>query len=308
MALQAETKERIQQAVQADRVVLFMKGTRDMPQCGFSAATIGILDSLVPNYTTFNVLEDQQIRDGIKDFSNWPTIPQLFVDGEFLGGCDITKQMFNTGELHEALGLGEPDRTPPEITVSDEAAETILGALQSNPGMAVHLSIDARWQHGFNLAAVEGHEVKAESNGVVMHMDVASAQKARGMSLDMEDTFQGKAFKVNNPNAPEPVGDMDGVGLKARMDAGEAVHLIDVRPGDERAKASISGAIALDDGGAAQIDALAKESLLVFYCHTGQRSQAAAEHFRMQGFNNVHNLTGGIDAWARDIDTSVPRY
>ena len=308
MGLESSTKERIEQVVRADHVVLFMKGTRTAPQCGFSAATVGILDSLVPDYTTINVLEDQEIREGIKAFSNWPTIPQLYVNGEFMGGCDIAKQMFNTGELHQALGLEEPDRTPPQISISDDAAETMLGALKNNPGLVVHLAIDARWQHGFNLAAVEGHEVKAESNGVLVHMDVATAQKARGLSLDMEDTFQGKAFKVNNPNAPEPVGDMDGVGLKARMDAGEAVHLIDVRPGDERAKASISGAIALDDGGAAQIDALAKESLLVFYCHTGQRSQAAAEHFRMQGFNNVHNLTGGIDAWARDIDTSVPRY
>ena len=70
MGLESSTKERIEGVVQADRVVLFMKGTRDMPQCGFSAATIGILDSLVTDYTTVNVLEDQQIRDGIKDFSN----------------------------------------------------------------------------------------------------------------------------------------------------------------------------------------------------------------------------------------------
>lgn len=306
------TRKRIEQVVRADRVVLFMKGTRTAPQCGFSAATIGILDSLVPDYTTVNVLEDQEIREGIKVFSNWPTIPQLYVDGEFMGGSDIAKQMFNTGELHQVLGLEEPDRTPPEITISDEAAETILGALKSNPGMAVHLSIDARWQHGFNLGAVEGHEVKAESNGVVMHMDVATAQKARGLSLDMEDTFQGKAFKVNNPNAPEPVQQMEVLDLKARLDAGEAVQLVDVRPADERAKAAIvtSGtpSMTLDEGGIAQVEALPKDSLLVFYCHSGQRSQAAAEHFRIQGFTNVYNLAGGVDAWARDVDTSVPRY
>lgn len=308
MNLESSTKERIEQVVGADRVVLFMKGTRSMPQCGFSAATIGILDSLVTDYTTVNVLEDQEIREGIKAFSNWPTIPQLYVNGEFMGGSDIAKQMFNTGELHQVLGLEEPDRTPPEITVSDAAAETILGALQSNPGMVVHLSIDARWQHGFNLGPVEGHEVKAESNGVVMHMDVATAQKARGMSLDMEDTFQGKAFKVNNPNAPEAVRQMEVADLKAQMDSGDALHLIDVRPADERAKASITGAVALDDGGMAQVEALPKDAMLVFYCHTGQRSQAAAEHFRVQGFNNVHNLAGGIDAWSREVDESIPRY
>ena len=128
------------------------------------------------------------------------------------------------------------------------------------------------------------------------------------MSLDMEDTFQGKAFKVNNPNAPEAVRQMSASDLKKHMDAGDEVHLIDVRPSDELQQACINGAIALEDGGAAQLEALSKEAMLVFYCHSGQRSQAAAEHFRIQGFNNVRNLEGGIDAWSRDVDASVPRY
>ena len=110
MSIESSTKERIEQVVRADRVVLFMKGTRGMPQCGFSAATVGILDSLVADYTTVNVLEDQVIREGIKAFSNWPTIPQLYVNGEFMGGSDIAKQMFNSGELHQVLGLDEPAR------------------------------------------------------------------------------------------------------------------------------------------------------------------------------------------------------
>jgi len=308
MDLDTPTRERIEQLVRADRVVLFMKGTRTMPQCGFSAATVGILDSLVPDYTTFNVLEDQFVREGIKAFSKWPTIPQLYVNGEFMGGCDIAKQMFNTGELHEVLGLGAPDRTPPEITISDAAAETIRGALEGSDGSFVHLSIDGRWQHGFSLGPAEGHEVKAQSNGIVVLMDVSTAQKARGMSVDLEDTFQGKAFKVSNPNAPEPVRQMEVTELKSRMDAGEALHLVDVRPADERARASIPGAVAMEGVGMQQLQALAKDALLVFYCHTGQRSQAAAEHFRLQGFSNVHNLAGGVDAWSREVDSAVPRY
>jgi len=308
MTLDTSTQERLEELVRSDRVVLFMKGTRGMPQCGFSAATVGILDSLVADYTTYNVLEDQEIREGIKAYSQWPTIPQLYVNGEFMGGCDITKQMFNTGELHEVLGLGSPDRTPPEITISDSAAETIRGALESNPGMLVHLSIDARWQHGFSLGAAEGHEVKTESNGIVVLMDVATAQKARGLTVDMEDTVQGKAFKVDNPNAPEPVRQMDPAELKARLDAGDAVHLVDVRPADERARASIDGLLVLEGEGMARVEALPKDEPLVFYCHTGQRSQAAAEHFRLQGFTRVYNLAGGVDAWSRDVDASVARY
>jgi monothiol glutaredoxin len=308
MNLDQGTRDRIEQMVRSDRVVLFMKGTRTAPQCGFSAATVGILDSLVAEYTTFNVLEDQGVREAIKSFSNWPTIPQLYVDGEFMGGCDITKQMFNTGELHQVLGLGEPDRTPPEIRISDAAAETIRGALESNAGTSVHLSIDARWQHGFSLGPAEGHEVAAESNGIVVLMDVATAQKARGLSLDIEDTLQGKAFRVNNPNAPEPVQQMEPEALKRHLDDGDALHLVDVRPADERARASIPGSTALEGDGMAEVAALPKDAMLVFYCHTGQRSQAAAEHFRLQGFGNVHNLAGGIDAWSQRVDASVPRY
>ncbi len=98
-----KTRERIQKTIDADRVVLFMKGTREFPQCGFSARVVQILDRLVPAYTTVDVLADPAIRQGIKDFASWPTIPQLYVDGELVGGCDIVTEMFQTGELAPLL-------------------------------------------------------------------------------------------------------------------------------------------------------------------------------------------------------------
>ena len=309
MELSQPLKSRIESLIESDRVVLFMKGTRMQPQCGFSAATIGILDSLVPDYTTFNVLEDQGIREGIKAFSEWPTIPQLYIDREFVGGCDIVKQMFNNGELHEMLGAEAPDRTPPEVSVSAAAAAIIGNALQANPGNAVHLSIDGRWQHSFNLGPMEGHEVRAESNGVALLFDLASAQKAKGLSIDIEETVQGTAFRIDNPNAPPPVGRMSPAELAdARRDAGSAPTLVDVRTSDERARARIEGSILLDDEGLRTVSSLAKDTKLVFYCHTGVRSRSAAEHFRTEGFTDVHNLEGGIDAWSRQVDPSVPRY
>ena len=302
-------KSRIESLIESDRVVLFMKGTRVQPMCGFSAATVGILDSLVPEYTTFNVLEDQEVREGVKAFSDWPTIPQLYIDKEFVGGCDIVKQMFNSGELHGMLGLDAPDRTPPGIFVSDAAAAVIANALDANPGAAVHLSIDGRWQHSFNLGPMEGHEVRAESNGVSLLFDVASAQKAKGLSIDLEETVQGTAFRIDNPNAPPPVGRMSPSELAAaRREAGAAPTLVDVRPSDERARAVIEGSIPLDDDGLKIVSALPKDARLVFYCHTGVRSRSAAEHFRAEGFTDVHNLEGGIDAWSREVDPSVPRY
>ncbi len=308
MNLDEQARQRIDEIVHQDQVVLFMKGTPAQPQCGFSAATAGILDSLLPHYSTFNVLEDPVIRDGIKNYSNWPTIPQLYINGEFMGGCDIAKQMFNNGELHEILGLEKPDRTPPELFLSDATVATIQGALDDNPGLQLHLSIDARWQHNFNLAPAEGSEVTALANGIEVLMDVATAQKAKGLKVDIEETLQGKAFKVDNPNAPPVVQELSVQDLKARLDAGEALRLYDVRPDDEREKASLAGATPLWDAGHYELETVDAQTPVVFFCHTGQRSRAAAEHYRLQGFSHVYNLSGGIDAWSKEIDPQVLQY
>ena len=95
--------ERIQGAVNGNDVTLFMKGSPQFPQCGFSAAVTQILDYLQIQYHSVDVLQDDGIRQGIKEFSNWPTIPQLYVKGEFVGGCDIVREMFEAGELQQML-------------------------------------------------------------------------------------------------------------------------------------------------------------------------------------------------------------
>ena len=103
MTLDDATRQRIEKIIGSDRVVLFMKGNRHVPQCGFSATVVQILDTLLPDYTTVDVLSDPGIREGIKEFSSWPTIPQLYVGGEFLGGCDIVREMYSSGELQQML-------------------------------------------------------------------------------------------------------------------------------------------------------------------------------------------------------------
>ena len=95
--------ERIETDVKSNPVVLFMKGTPVFPQCGFSARVVQILSHLGVPFKGVNVLEDMEIRDGIKAYTNWPTIPQLYVKGEFVGGCDITREMFQSGELQQML-------------------------------------------------------------------------------------------------------------------------------------------------------------------------------------------------------------
>jgi monothiol glutaredoxin len=98
------TFERIQSDITENPVMLYMKGTAMFPQCGFSARVVQILTHLGVPFQTANVLEDMELREGIKHFSNWPTIPQLYVKGEFVGGCDIVTEMFQSGELQTLLG------------------------------------------------------------------------------------------------------------------------------------------------------------------------------------------------------------
>ena len=98
-----ETKERIKSIINSDDVCLFMKGTPDAPQCGFSMAVSNVLKHLKVNFNVINVLDDEKLRQEIKEFSDWPTIPQLYVKGEFIGGCDIVKEMFENGELKSLL-------------------------------------------------------------------------------------------------------------------------------------------------------------------------------------------------------------
>ncbi len=93
--------EQIQETISTNDVVLYMKGTKDFPQCGFSAAVSHVLKTVGVEFLDVDVLRDPEVRQGIKDFSDWPTIPQLYVKGEFIGGCDIIKEMFQSGELQE---------------------------------------------------------------------------------------------------------------------------------------------------------------------------------------------------------------
>jgi monothiol glutaredoxin len=114
MSNEQGVNDHIAKLVSENDVVLFMKGTKSMAQCGFSHQVDAILQHLGVDYKPVNVLENMEIREGIKAFSNWPTIPQLYIKGEFVGGCDIIKEMFQAGELQEMLsekGVGHNERT-----------------------------------------------------------------------------------------------------------------------------------------------------------------------------------------------------
>ena len=101
--MDASTKQRIEQLIGSSPVFVFMKGNKLMPQCGFSNNVVQILNALAVSFETFDVLSDPEVRQGIKEFSDWPTIPQVYVNGEFMGGSDILIEMYNSGELREKL-------------------------------------------------------------------------------------------------------------------------------------------------------------------------------------------------------------
>ncbi len=306
MSLNKELRERIDSLVASDDVVLFMKGTRTFPQCGFSATVVQILDSVLPKYTTVNVLTDPAIRQGIKVYADWPTIPQLYIHGEFVGGCDIVRDMYSSGELQTMVGY---EAKPPAISVTPAAAVVLKEALNDvEPGSHVHLAISPRFEHSLDIGPANKGALVVEASGVPIVVDMMSAKRAEGLTIDYVDGPQGTGFNMDNPNRPPEVIGIRPAELKAKLDAGEIKELFDVRTPKERETASIPGSKLLDDEAVARLGQIDIKTPIAFYCHHGSRSQAAAEHFRDQGFRNVYNLSGGIDAWSLEVDSSVPRY
>jgi len=309
MSLDNAVHQDITLLIETNEVVLFMKGNRQAPQCGFSATVVGILDSLITEYHTVDVLSAPEIREGIKAFSSWPTIPQLYVKGEFIGGCDIIQEMVGSGELYEALGVGPVEVVVPTIQASPAAVDALqqAAAQHGTPGRELHLSVDASFQSHLSIAPRTPADVEVDAGGVVLLLDRISASRADGITIDVIDTPNGQAFKVDNPNAPR-VQAMTVRELQAVIDAGERFELLDVRTPEERATAAIPGSVLLNEDEARRIEGLARDTKLVLHCHHGGRSQQAAEQFVAIGFSQVFNVVGGIDAWSQEIDGDVPRY
>jgi monothiol glutaredoxin len=306
MDIDQATRERIADLIASERVVLFMKGGRDAPQGGFSATVCRILDHLLPEYGTVDVLSDPAIREGIKAFSSWPTIPQLYVDGVFVGGSDTVREMFAEGELPARLGVEVLDAEVPEIEITEAAAAALARLAEEAEVRDLRLSIDARFRNGLFFGPTAAGDLRVESNGVVLFVDPLTARRAAGVTIDAVETPDGPGFRIHH-TAPA-FGEISVQELKARLDGRERFEFYDVRGPEERAVACFDACRLLDPEAAAQIDTFDRDAHLVFYSHHGERSQAVAEHFASLGFRNVFSLTGGIDAWSREIDPSVPRY
>ena len=304
----SDTHNRIDSIIKSSAVVLFMKGNKQMPQCGFSARAIEALLSTGVDFETVDVLSDPEIRQGVKDYSDWPTIPQLYVNQEFIGGSDIVTQMHASGDLHELLGVTYTPPTPPNIILTDAFVTAIKEAMANAPGGGLpRLQVSPRFEYGFGMSSPAAGDFEVESNGLTILIDPGSSERADGMTLDFREGQNGGII-IDNPNEPPTVRRMDVHGYKAMRDAGEPHHLFDVRTPEEWAIAKLDGAVLLDEQGIAQLEALDEDAKIVLYCHHGIRSMQAAGQLLNKGFKAVYNLDGGIDAWSIHVDPSVPRY
>jgi len=308
MTLAPATRQRIDALLRANRIVLFMKGRPEAPQCGFSAKASGILNDLEVDYAHVDVLSDPEIRDGIKRYGDWPTIPQLYIDSQLMGGSDIVEQMANSGELHAALGLPAPDRTPPRIELTSAAANMLRKAIDDAGGKTVvQLQIDARFQTRLQLAPPSRTAITTTVAEVPLQCDLSSARRADGLRIDWIDDARGRGLVIDNPNAAASVMTLTPADADARVRAG-TLTIVDVRPGPERAQAALPLPYLHLDQGDDDVRALRFDAPLAFLCHHGRRSLDAAKHFRELGFSEVYNIQGGIDAWAETVDASIARY
>lgn len=319
MPLSETVRQQLTELVGSHPVVLFMKGNRQFPQCGFSAQVVQILNGLVPKYQTVNVLSDPSVREGIKEFSQWPTIPQLYIGGQFVGGCDIVKDLHASGELRRLLSEAGAASAPvpaaapaaasvgaPAIHISDRAAEAFRGAQESD-GDRLRLEIGPQYEYELFFAPPSEGDVEVVVNGIALRLDAASAGRAHGLSIDFVEGAGG-GFRIVSPHEPARIKPLRPSELKQMLDAGTPLELFDVRTAQERAIAVIAQARPLDAEGEARLAALDKNAPIVFHCHHGMRSQNAAQRYLQQGYRNVYNLEGGIDAWSTEVDPSVARY
>jgi monothiol glutaredoxin len=202
MTSSPETLKQIEDIVKGNKVVLFMKGDKNFPQCGFSSTVVQILSDIVDDFQTVNVLADPGIRQGVKDYAQWPTIPQLYIDGEFVGGCDIIKQMNANGDLHKQLGVNQEPVSPPNISVTDAAASELKAALaESDPGDAIHIQVDLSYRHDMSVGPAEPGHLKVTAAGVPFCFDRASARRAEGLAIDFRNEDGEAGFKLDNPGA-----------------------------------------------------------------------------------------------------------
>jgi monothiol glutaredoxin len=193
------------------------------------------------------------------------------------------------------------------LTISPAAMAALKAAAADEPA-AIRLRISERFEHDLAFETPSDGDQQIVIDGLTFLLDRSSATRANGLTIDYVDGAQGPGFTITNPNQPPRVVQLSALELKSMRDRGDTFELVDVRTPEERATASIDGSRLLDGDYHKALLRLDHDTPLVFQCHHGVRSQAAAEYFVQAGFRKVFNLRGGIDAWSMLVDSAVPRY
>ena len=200
MSVQLDVRKRIESIIQGSPVVLFMKGDRERPECGFSSTVVGILNLFLSDYATVNVLQDAQLRQGIKEYATWPTIPQLYVKGEFAGGCDIIKEMHAVGSLFDLLDVAKPAPHTPKITVTPEAHAAFKQVLPpASSTEMLRLCIDARNKPTLSLEKKFPLDLTVQCDDLTLVLDPLSACRADGWTINHKQDNMSMGFSVQPP-------------------------------------------------------------------------------------------------------------
>ena len=144
-------KEKIEKLITDNKIVLFMKGYKHQPMCGFSARVVSMLSELEVDYHSENIFDDPEVRSGMKEYSSWPTFPQLYVDQQFVGGCDIITGMFQDGSLHSLLGVQREEVSTPNVEITEAAIGAFKAAMQRYDGVQVIVEITDQFQYDIGL-------------------------------------------------------------------------------------------------------------------------------------------------------------
>jgi monothiol glutaredoxin len=195
------------------------------------------------------------------------------------------------------------------IKVTAEAQRALLEAAARNDGAPLRLAIDDRFDHElyFDERTPNDEDVHC-GGGVTLIVDALTAQRADGMVIDFVEHGEVRGFRIDNPNAPPKVKSLAAAELREMLARDPGLELVDVRTPEERAIARLPNSRLLDQSYFDELLTRDPNAALVFYCHHGIRSQAAAEQLAGRGFRNIYNLSGGIDAWSLLCDPAMPRY
>src|ERR1700712_5120426 len=203
--MEAQLKQEIDDLLRNNQVVLFMKGSKNFPQCGFSATVVGILkDAGLREFRDINILQRHDLRDGMKEYASWPTFPQLYVNGEFVGGCDIVKELHGSGEIFDVLGTKAPEVKQPTIKLTPAARRAIAQVAEgegAEAGSSLRIEISPQYEYALSIDEEKPGDFNLSLDGVSVLIDRQSATRAEGLTIDFSEAGEG-GFKIENPNEP----------------------------------------------------------------------------------------------------------